>query len=95
MQGVSISNKYQAHTIRGIIALPVEEFIMTKRTGDDLTLLNGKLGDRPIIATLQDDETQEYSSTTVKKALKEGSPIDTMISERVKKIIEENQLYQE
>lgn len=95
MQGVQIPDKYKEHTIGGIISLPVKKFIVTKRAGDDLTPLNSKVGDRPIMATLQSDETQGHSSTAVKKALKEEKSIDTMVDEHVKKIIDENQLYQD
>lgn len=95
MQGVRVPEKYKEHTVGGIISLPIQKFIVTRRTGDDLTLLNDKVGDRPIIATLQGDETQGFSSTAVKKALKEDKPLETMVSKDVQRIIKENQLYQD
>lgn len=94
MQGLRIPEKYKEHTIGGIISLPVKRFIVTRRMEDDLSSLNGKVGDRPIIAILQDNETQGHSSTAAKKALQEDRPIDTMIDERIRKIIKENSLYQ-
>lgn len=93
MQGLVVPEKYEAHTIGGIISLPVAEFIISQRAGDDVTTLNSKLGNRPIITIINSEATDSHSSTTVKKALQRGQPLNRLLSPNVEKIIQEKRLY--
>lgn len=94
MTGLQISEKYQTHTLGGLMALPAESFIVTLREGDDLSSLNGKIRDRKILAVIESEQEQTLSSTAVKKALKKGVSITPMVSEPVIEIIKKHGLYQ-
>ena len=94
MRGVQISKKHARGTIGGLIALPVDTFIVAQREGDDFSALKGKVGDRPILATIQSPAHNRASSTQVKKKLKTHKPIDQMVDPAVIKIIHKDRLYQ-
>lgn len=93
MQGIVIPKKYNNHTIGGIISLPVSTFIISQRTGDDLTPLKGKLGNRPILAVLEGGTAAQHSSTAVKIHRQQGRPLTQLVSPAVEKIIIEKGLY--
>jgi len=94
MTGIQIPEKYQAHTLGGLMALPTESFIVALREGDDLSPLKGKIRDREILAVIESEYERTLSSTTTKKALKEGKSITSMVSTSVLEIIEKHRLYQ-
>lgn len=94
MTGLQIHEKYLNSTLGGLMALPAKTFIVAMRTGDDITHLNNRIIDRPIIAIIKSEKEQSLSSTGVKKALKAGESIDYVVSPDVAKIIRENGLYQ-
>lgn len=93
MQGIAIPKKYSEHTIGGIISLPVATFIISQRIGDDLTPLNGMVGNRPILAVIEGKTTAQHSSTAVKKNLQQGLPLTQLVSPAVENIIREKGLY--
>jgi nicotinic acid mononucleotide adenylyltransferase len=72
MRGVKIPEKYQEHTIGGIMALPVKDFIVGMRSGDEegIKKLGNKFGDRPIKAVINTD-CPDVSSTMIKARLRE------------------------
>jgi len=95
MRGIQVTQKHAQDTAGGVIALPVEAFIVAQREGDDLSALKGKVEDRPILATIQSATHKQVSSTLVKKMLQQQKPIDQMVDPKVRKIIEAERLYQE
>lgn len=94
MTGLQITDKHYNHTVGGLMALPAKSFIVAMRTSDDITPLDNRIIDRPIIAVITSEKEQGLSSTGIKKALKAGEFIDTMVSPGVAKIIRKNALYQ-
>lgn len=92
MEGVVVSEAHQETTIGGIIALPVQEFILSKRARDDVSSLAGRLGDRPIVQEIVSDH-HELSSTRIRERLKASKPVDSMVSPGVLNLIKENHLY--
>lgn len=94
MAGIKVPQKYKEHTIGGIIALPVKEFIVSLRQGDDLTPLHGHIGNRPISAIIESESERGLSSTLVREAVKKGEPTHAMVSQPVKEIIVKDKLYQ-
>lgn len=94
MTGIQIPKKYQTHTLGGLMALPAESFIVALREGDDLGPLKGKIRDREILAVIESEHERTLSSTAVKKALKKGEPITSMVNAPVLEIIERHGLYQ-
>jgi nicotinic acid mononucleotide adenylyltransferase len=94
MKGIQIPEKYYEQTVGGVIALPVNQFIVSQREGDDLTPLEGKIGDRPIIAVLENKSGHALSSTAVKKTMNEKQSIDEMVSPSVREIMTREHLYQ-
>ena len=95
MAGIEISTKYAAHTLGGCMALPVNSFIVAMRAHDNLASLNGKIYNRAILAVIESDNEQTVSSTKVKKKLKQGHIISTMLSKSVIEIITKYDLYKE
>jgi len=93
MRGIKIPKTHSKDTIGGIIALPVESFLVALRKGDDLTPLKGAIGERPILAILYNSLYPGLSSTKVKEYLHEGRNIQAMVSGEVLKIIKEGNLY--
>ncbi len=93
MTGIQIPEKYQTHTLGGLMALPVDSFIVALREGDDLSVLKGKIREREILATLESEKEKTFSSTAVKKALNTGSSIRLIVSGPVIEIIEKQGLY--
>ena len=49
MRGIKIPKKYYENTIGGIMALPVNKFIVSLRKGDNIDALDGKIGERKIV----------------------------------------------
>ncbi|WP_165780811.1 nicotinate-nicotinamide nucleotide adenylyltransferase [Holospora curviuscula] len=95
MRGIQIPEKYKEHTIGGIIAIPVQSFIVSLRAGDSIDSLKGVFSDRPIVKTISTDYI-DLSSTKVRKIIKNGSALDkSFVSQGVKEIIEKYNLYQE
>lgn len=93
MRGVSISEKYAQTTIGSIMALPVDRFIAGLRAGDDLTLLKGAVGDRPISEIFWNERICHASSTLVKKRLRNGEEVTDLIHPSVLEIIQKYHLY--
>lgn len=95
MRGIQVPNKYQEHTIGGLIAIPAKSFIVTLRSGDSIDSLKGVLSDRPIVKTISTNYI-DLSSTKVRKVIKNGGALDDgFVGRRVKEIIEKYSLYRE
>ena len=92
MKGIQIPEKYKHHTIGGIIAIPVQSFVIGLRSGDSIESLNGKFGDRPIIKIIQTNYT-DSTSTKIRESVKTGKTIDGFVNQNVKTIIEKYKLY--
>lgn len=95
MRGLQVSDKHARDTAGGVIALPVNTFIVAQRKGDDLSLLDNKIGDRTILAIIKSKEHPDASSTLVKKNLKAHQSIEHLVDSNVLHLIQENKLYQE
>ncbi|WVX66682.1 Nucleotidyl transferase family protein [Candidatus Bealeia paramacronuclearis] len=93
MTGIEIPEKYKEHTLGGLMAAPVDSFILALREGNDISDLKGKIGERPIIATIESSSQKDTSSTKIKKALQSGKSIENTVGPNVAKIIEKNKLY--
>lgn len=93
MRGVSIPEKYAQATIGSIMALPVSQFIVGLRNGDDLEVLDGRVGDRLIASVYQHRCTDYASSTLVKQRLKNGESVDNLLDPAVLEIILKHNLY--
>lgn len=93
MRGIRIPDKWAEHTIGGNMVLPVSRFIVSIRNGEDISALNGKLSDRTIMATIQNEKASTISSTTVKKALQTNLSVKNLLSSAVETIIQEGKHY--
>ena len=94
MSGIQIPKRYENHTLGGIIALPVDSFIIVVRGTDDITPLQNRLGNRPFVTVKAPSEkARMLSSTAVRQTLKEGKEVSLMVNEHVLKIIKANKLY--
>jgi len=93
MTGIKIITKYEAHTLGGCMALPVDSFFVAMRENDNLTILNGSIHGRRILAVIKNDTEQTTSSTKVKKDLNQGHNINAMLSAPVIEIINKYDLY--
>lgn len=95
MRGIKIPEKYKAHTIGAVIALPANGFVVGLRNEDSLDKLNGTFSERPIIATVVSEDFNNISSTKVRKAIKEGTSVNDLINPAVQEIISKHRLYVE
>lgn len=94
MRGVSIPEKHAETTIGSIMGLPVSRFIVGLRDGDDLGLLNGMVGDRPITQIYKNEQTIQVSSTLVKQRISSEESTSDLLDPRVMRIIKKYNLYQ-
>jgi len=92
MRGVKIPEKYYENTIGGIIALPVTNFVVSLRKGDNIDTLGNMIGDRKIIATIK-PTNNTASSTKARIKIKHGEDVSDLLSPEVVKIIKNQQLY--
>ena len=92
MRGVKIPEKYHENTIGGIIALPVTNFIVSLREGDNIDALGNMIGDRKIIDTIK-PANNTASSTIVRNKIRQGEDVSDLLSPEVVKIIENEKLY--
>lgn len=92
MRGVKIPEKYHENTIGGIIALPVTNFVVSLREGDNIDTLGNMIGDRKIIATIK-PTNNTASSTIARNKIKQGEDVSGLLSPEVVKIIEHEKLY--
>ena len=93
MSGIDIPEIYKEHTLGGLMALPVDSFIVAKREGEDITSLHQTIGDRPIQALIKSKLQKSTSSTLVKETLREGLPIEPFVGADIATIIQNNKLY--
>ena len=92
MSGVDISKGYETHTWGGNIAIGVESFFVFKRNQDDLSELNGKIGERDIVEISIDDSN--LSSTLIRGMIKKGESIEAFVDPKILEIINKHSLYQ-
>ncbi len=76
MTGTEISKEFYEHTFGSCMALPVKEFVVALRNGDDENSIGTRLHGRKIHAIISVEEWDSLSSTAVKKALSNKIPID-------------------
>lgn len=93
MRGIQVADKHARGTIGGLIGIPVNAFIVAERDGEDVSVLKDKIGDRPILAIIQNTNHAHVSSTKVKKRLRDSQSLDEMVDSKVNKIIHEDRLY--
>lgn len=93
MTGLDITPAYQAHTVGGCMALPVATFIVVAREGDDVSLLHGAVRKRKIQVINEHASERVFSSTAVKKAIKNNESIDSMVNKTTRSIIGKHGLY--
>lgn len=93
MVGRKIPAEYAEHTLGGLMALPVNTFIVAARSGYNLAELNGKIVDRQIIATITSKTELTTSSTKIKTNLRANKSISTLVNPAVAKILAAKNLY--
>lgn len=91
MSGKEIGKGYESHTWGGNIAIPVDSFIVFKRADDDLSLLNGEIGGRPMTEFSINDSN--ISSTLVRDMVQNAENIDDLVDPKISKIIKQHGLY--
>lgn len=92
MRGIKVPDKYKEHTAGGVIAIPVEGFIVNVRANESIQELKGKLGEFPILKVMETD-LGNRSSTIVRAAVKKGEDIYQLVNPCVKEIISRENLY--
>lgn len=92
MRGIKVPDKYKEHTAGGVVAIPVEGFIVNVRASESIKELKGKLGELPILKVIETD-LESRSSTIVRAAVKKGKDIDQLVNPCVKEIITRYNLY--
>lgn len=88
MRGVVIPDD-RIH-IGTLMALPVTEFIVAKRIGETAP---DRIGERPVIGTVEDEQSTHLSSTELKKQLYANRSVADFVSPQVEAIIRKNNLY--
>ena len=94
LRGIQIPQEYYNHTRGCSRALPVQSFIISPRTGDDISTLGSKIYDRLIIGIINDPNELGISSTMIRERSKNHIPINSLISEGVDTVINLYRLYQ-
>lgn len=92
MRGIAIPDKYREHTIGSIMAIPVKKFIVLLRNDDNLEPLKGKIGDRDIL-TIIPSPSKTASSSIAKVKIREGKPLENILSPSIIDTIKEANLY--
>ncbi len=92
MRGIAIPDKYREHTIGGIMTIPVKKFIVLLRNDDNLEPLKGKIGDRDIL-TIIPSPSKTASSSIAKVKIREGKPLENILSPSIIDTIKESNLY--
>lgn len=93
MTGKVIADHHKQNTLGGLMAIPVQSFIVALREGDNLEPLQGRIGERKIQAVIQSQTYKDTSSTKVKKTLRESCDIVPMVGTAVAEIIKSRGLY--
>lgn len=93
MKGQKIPMQYAAHTFGGLMALPIESFIVAIRENQNIDALGGKIDGRDIIGVLHNDSSQALSSSQIRNSIQTSATILQSVDQRVMQIIAEHQLY--
>ncbi|MBA4118408.1 MAG: hypothetical protein C0514_05910 [Candidatus Puniceispirillum sp.] len=93
MKGVALAHKYRAHTLGSVMALPADAFVISRRNGQDLQVLDGALSGCPITHVFENAHLA-LSSTMIRERVAKGAPISDYVNEEVQCIIKEKGLYQ-
>ena len=93
MTGTEIPEDFHTHTFGSCMALPVDEFVVALRDGDDPNSIGSHLYNRKILAIISAKEGHALSSTVIKKALQSKTSIDALASKPIREIIEKHTLY--
>lgn len=94
LKGINIPQKYHNHTIGGIIAIPVDSFIIFIRKNDSIDMLGGMLASRKI-AHVINSKFKLLSSTIIREKIKNKLDTKADLSPGVAKIIFDNNLYKD
>ncbi|MCB1148775.1 MAG: adenylyltransferase/cytidyltransferase family protein [Chlamydiia bacterium] len=90
MRGISLPEKHFHDTVGAIMALKAHAFIVSLRGGIDLSYLDQKIYDRPILGFI---ESTEHSSTQVREAIERGEPFEHLVSFPVQALIKREGMY--
>lgn len=90
MRGIPLKEKHYEDTVGALMALKADSFLVALRGNVDLFYLEGRIADRPIRAFIQ---SQNYSSTEVRCAIRNKQPFEQFLSSSVHAIIKEEGLY--
>ncbi len=72
----------------GVVSVfKAEKMIVSKREEDDLTPLQGKVGDMPVAFVIENQDFIEASSTKVRNAVKEGKSIKDMVEPSIEEMV--------
>ena len=93
MRGIPLPEKHYYDTLGARMSLKAEYFCVALRGDDDLSFLNGKLGDREMKSFPLKPPFKYLSSSKVRKAIQTKNPFEEMLSQNVKFIIEREKMY--
>jgi nicotinic acid mononucleotide adenylyltransferase len=93
MRGIPLPEKHYYDTIGARMSLKAEYFFVALRGDDDLSFLNGKLGDREFKAFPVEPAYKYLSSSKVRSAIQLKKSFDGMLSQNIQAIIKNENMY--
>lgn len=90
MRGVPLEEKHFYDTVGAIIALKAGSFVVALRDGVDLSYLNDKIYDRPILGFIS---STGHSSTEVREAIGNKQRFEHLVSFPVQALIKQEGMY--
>lgn len=90
MRGVPLEEKHFYDTVGAIIALKAGSFVVALRDGVDLSYLNDKIYDRPILGFIS---STRHSSTEVREAIRNKQNFEHLVSFPVQALIKREGMY--
>lgn len=90
MRGVPLEEKHFYDTVGAILALKASSFVVALRDGADLSYLNDKIYDRPILGFLS---STRHSSTEVREAISNKQNFEHLVFFPVQALIKREGMY--
>jgi cytidyltransferase-like protein len=83
-------NKFTEGEYGVVSVFKAQQLILSTRKGDDLTPLNGKVGNMPIAFVIESKDHEDASSTKVRKAVKDKASIKGMVGPEIEEMVQQN-----
>ena len=90
MRGLPLKEKHFYDSVGAITALKASAFVVALRDGIDLSHLNGKIYDRPILGLIV---STKHSSTQVRKAIGDSTRFEHLLSFPIQALIKQEGMY--